>query len=150
MSQPIFAQTIGGAVNGVNLSFTTPTPYTPGTIAVLVNGILVTQSNDDGWIETSPATGGFQMKLPPLAINVTDKLSAFYLDTSTNPEIIEIFELFGTIEEVEGLGGRLETVDGLDGTADEFELLPGSLTLTAELIGVVEEFSTLDGSLGCA
>jgi len=54
-----------GFVNGANVSFSVSSPYEPGTLWVSPNGILNDADADDGWVETSPATGAFEMKVAP-------------------------------------------------------------------------------------
>lgn len=54
-----------GDVNGVNDTFYTSVPYQSGTLKLWYNGILIRRDDDDGFIETNPATGEFQVKEPP-------------------------------------------------------------------------------------
>lgn len=69
----------GGPVDGVNTSFTTATPYVPGTLAVYLNGQLKSAALADGWLETSPASGSFDLKVAP---QVGDIVQVFYWPTT--------------------------------------------------------------------
>lgn len=53
-----------GAINGVNKDFTLAIPYKAGTLRVWINGVLVRDDDDDGWVETSSIA--FQLKEAPL------------------------------------------------------------------------------------
>ena len=67
-------------INGVNVDFTTVHPYQAGTLRGFVNGLLKRPQDDDGLIETSPATGQFQMKEPPRGGVRPDTLHVRYLE----------------------------------------------------------------------
>ena len=49
--------------DGTRTAFTLPCTYQPGTLAVMLNGLLQTS----GWSESSPSTGGFTFTAPPVA-----------------------------------------------------------------------------------
>lgn len=73
---PIVA--LAGAINGVNLTFTTPWAYAPGTVAVFLNGQLL--SRNDGahpWVETSPALGVITLNGADYIPRPNDSLFAF-------------------------------------------------------------------------
>lgn len=65
-----------GIVNGVNTTFSVSRPYQPSTLYVLANGQLRGILDDDGWLETNPATGVFDMLEPPQ----NDKLFVRYIE----------------------------------------------------------------------
>jgi hypothetical protein len=77
-----------GTIDGANTTFTTPgaEAYAAGTLRVLVNGEAHIASDDDGWLETSPPTGVFDLKEPPKTIGLCpDNLLLFYETTDTIP-----------------------------------------------------------------
>ena len=65
-----------GPVNGFNQTFTVSLPYQPGTLKLFVNGQLREITDDDGWTESNPSVGEFQMIIPP----DNDKIFARYLE----------------------------------------------------------------------
>jgi hypothetical protein len=92
-----------GAINDVNAVFTTSQAYTAGTVAVFRNGVLVKQTDDDGWTETDPAVGTVTLTEAPLT---GDTIQIFYLDASTDFEVIE--DITGILTEYDALIGVLE------------------------------------------
>jgi hypothetical protein len=132
---------LAGVVDGVNQVFTASTEYRPGTIAVLVRGILRKQSDADGWTELDPVAGTVTLTTAPEAGH---EVAAFWLEpAATVPET-----------EILGIDGQVELL-GLSGTVERFEL-SGTLELL-ELSGTVPELeldgsvelSQLQGELGC-
>ena len=73
---------LSGTIDGANQVFTTPAPYAAGSTALFLNGQLKLDTNDDGWVETDPATGVLTLKEAPLA---GDVVQAFYLDLTVVP-----------------------------------------------------------------
>jgi hypothetical protein len=69
---PIWGETPGGNINGINLNYTTANPYTSGHLAVYLNGLRLRRTND--YIETGSQT--FQILAAPLA---GDSLSVDYM-----------------------------------------------------------------------
>lgn len=69
---PMFNETPGGALNGVNLTFTTLYPFVPGTTAVYLNGLR--EFPGDGYTEAAPNSIVFDDA--PLS---TDKLRVDYI-----------------------------------------------------------------------
>ena len=53
-----------GAVNGSNQNFSTPSPYMPGSLRIFLNGDLLQQDLDNGWVELTPTT--FKLTEAPL------------------------------------------------------------------------------------
>ena len=58
-----------GTIDGVNVDFTTPSPYISGSLNIFRNGQLLDQSSENGWTEVDPNAGTFRMKIPPLGPN---------------------------------------------------------------------------------
>lgn len=102
-----------GAVDGVNVTFFTPTPYSALSLVAMVNGQAKVAANDDGFIETNPATGEFTLKEAPL---VHDVIQAFYIDTTPDP-----------FEGVEPIVGVLIDLDFIAGVVRDPEVLVGRL-----------------------
>jgi hypothetical protein len=70
-----------GTINGVNKDFQTSLPYQADTLRVWVTGILVRRGDDDGWTESDPSTGDFQMKeAPRIASSPDDTLHVRYIE----------------------------------------------------------------------
>lgn len=78
MAAPHF-ENASGTIDGSNVLFSTAFAYTAGSLAVFLNGQLKNQSGPDGWTETSPSAGTFQLDVAPLG---TDVVQVFYLDTA--------------------------------------------------------------------
>lgn len=76
-------ETASGAIDGLNTVFSVSSPYTVGTLAVLLNGQLKSADLEDGFSEASPPTGTFTMNEAPLP---GDTVQAFYLDTEETPD----------------------------------------------------------------
>jgi hypothetical protein len=151
MGLPHFEQ-LGGIVDGVNTVFTTSVPYTAGTVAVLVRGLARIRTNDDGWVETDPATGVITLKEPPegggtAPDDETDTVQAFYLDQTTGPLIVTVTPLSGVIGVVDVLAGTLETIAALSGLTGVLIALQGELVTPTELDGVIDEVQQLTGTL---
>jgi len=111
-------ETALGAINGVNTSFFSLVPYTPGTTAVFLNGDLLEPLLDNGWLETSAALGLFTMKEAP---RTGDVVRIYYLDTTAGGVIV--------LEEVCGIVGVLVEVDELDGLLADTDQLQGSIVI---------------------
>lgn len=56
-----------GIINGFNDIFYTSLPYTPGTLFIYLDGIVRVSVDDDGWIESDPLAGEFQMRSVPMS-----------------------------------------------------------------------------------
>ena len=84
MANPIF-EIPTGVVDGANRVFTTSKPYSIGSTAVFLNGVLQGRALDDGWYETSPDNGVITMKEAPSNIGTPDVVQVFYLDRSPSP-----------------------------------------------------------------
>lgn len=150
MGTPIFTTNISGVVDGANLVFNTPTPYSPGTLAVFLNGQLATKTWDDGWIETDPSTGEFSFKPgnAPRSTQSPDKVGAFYLDTGPDPIVlIEVCPLFGTIEDVTPIDGSLRTEGALVGSIEDRSDLTGVLLAAEALTGSLLDTESLTGTI---
>lgn len=79
MSDPVLAEAIG-PIDGVNVDYTTPSAYFPGTLWVYVNGVLVEQDGDEGAIEL----GGNAFRLRE-ALHPGDTLHAYYQEKGPTP-----------------------------------------------------------------
>lgn len=64
-----------GAPDGARTDFETVRPYRVGSLRVLVNGLLRKPELDDGYLETDPGAGEFEMKVAPTS---DDTLWTFY------------------------------------------------------------------------
>jgi hypothetical protein len=140
-----------GAVNGTNVIFTVSQPYQPGSTAVFNNGLLMEQTLDDGWFETSPATGVVTLKEAPSGTPAAfpDVIQVFYLDTSPALPETEVTPLFGRLREVDFLDAqifsltelpaRIEEVAGLRGMAVPADVLAGKLLGVEAMVGRMAE-----------
>lgn len=102
--------TAQGLVDGVNVVFSTSVPYTSGTTAVFVDGVLRDPSAANGWVESNPVLGQFTMKQAPILGQV---VRVYYHDTSVSSVIV--------IEEVTSISGvvRESDTDGITATLVE-------------------------------
>ncbi len=67
--------------DGVTVTFTTPTPFAPGTLRLLVNGTEYGPTEDDfGFAEINSTT--IQVNTPPRA---GDDVDAFYIEETGAP-----------------------------------------------------------------
>jgi len=137
-----------GTINGINLVFTVSMPYVAGSTAVWINGALMEQTLDDGWIESNPALGEVTLKEAPRSSGACpDVIQVFYKDTSADlPETV-ITEICGTIDMEAGLIGYLaQEEDNLVGTITVDTLICGYIVDdTAQIIGVLESSDDLVG-----
>lgn len=143
MGQPQFEPLIG-SIDGANTVYTTPTPYTAGTVAVYVNGQLQMHNLGNPWAETTPAAGVVTLGFAPQG---GDTVVAFYIDTTPVLPETEVEILDGTIDEVDDLAGELIVSDELDGTIEFAENIEGELVAVDELDGTIEEVEELEGEL---
>jgi hypothetical protein len=70
-----------GAVDGVNATFRTTWPYEPGTLKPFLNGWLLNTLSDNGFDETDPSSGIFDLKIPPRATPVDNPDVVYVLYT---------------------------------------------------------------------
>lgn len=132
-----------GAINGANTLFTVGEAYTPGSVAVFLNGLLVRRDDDDGWTESNPSGGEITLTEAP---RTCDTVNVFYIDTTPpGPEIV-IENLFGTIKPIDDITGVLETEGELSGLIAE-EALLGVLEEEGALNGIIQEETALVGVL---
>jgi hypothetical protein len=121
MGQPRF-DLANGACDGVNTLFVTLLPYTPGTLAVFVNGQLKSRTLDDGWTELDPNAGTFVITAPP---EPNDVIQTFFIDLLPALErvaaisliygkIYTVEELSGTISEANAVAAKIATVDQIN------------------------------------
>lgn len=137
-----------GAVDGVNLVFTTSVPYKPGSTAVFLNGLLQEPSLDDGWAETSPATGVVTLKEAPRSIgDCLDVIQIFFIDTSPSlPEEV-VTGICGTLDSVDTVCGILKEQVSLCGEVEMEIVLVAGLELEAPFRGLIESEVELVGLL---
>ena len=93
-----------GAVNGSNRTFRTQYPYTAETTSVFINGKMYRRDWEDGWSETDPDTGVFDLNEAPL---LGDDVQVFYIDRTTSPKAVEVQMLVGRIRAVQEIAGVL-------------------------------------------
>lgn len=93
-----------GAIDGVNTAFQTSKPYLPGSLYYFLNGQLKRPDLDDGFVETDPTAGKFQVKEAPL----TDDVVQVYYLTSEGTAA----EDFGTPKLIVGIVEYEASLDG--------------------------------------
>lgn len=142
MAFPRF-ETVSGVVDGSNTAFITSRPYTAGSLAVLLNGLLLVQPLINGWSETDPSTGGFDLNIAP---ELGDHVQAFYIDTA--PASVET--------EVRGLKGSIRSITQVSAAIHPFRITAALVAkptplvgriVTVRVRGVVDKVATLTGSL---
>lgn len=136
-----------GAIDGVNKVFTVSLPYQSGTTAVFLNGVLQRIDFDDGWVETSPATGAVTLNEAPVLL---DTVQVYYVPgTGTGAGTEEVVEgLTGTLVTTGDLLGSILASGDLQGTiTDRSDVLAGAITAEQPLLGVVADVDNLTGSV---
>lgn len=104
-----------GIIDGLNKTFLTSSKYLSGTTAVFLNGQLLRPDYENGWIETDPETGRFDMNEPPLT-----------------GDVVQIFFLGGdyvgnTANLITPLHGRMHDIEKVSATLDEADLIHGRM-----------------------
>lgn len=91
-----------GVIDDANTVYTVSQPYLAGTVAVFLNGQLLTKVLDDGWTETNPSGGVVTLNEAPRITNTPpDVVQIFYLlDGPVLPEG-QIMKLTGVLS-IEG------------------------------------------------
>ena len=133
--------TITGALDGANLTFALPEPYTSGTLAVFKNGVEV--QDEIASFDPVAGTFAFDALCPPKA---GDDLQAHYFDTTADGTIDGILEtpIIGRLG-LSRIRGRLG-VAGLTGRLRE-NRTQGRLGV-ANLTGRLRHVA-IKGELGC-
>ncbi len=109
-----------GAIDGTNTTFTVSSGlYLTGTLIVCVNGVVLLQGGADDWTETDPATGTFDLNVPPVPGDV----------------VTAIYQISGGSTPQTGIQFDDENSNplGSPATVDEFEITsatPGTVTGT--------------------
>jgi hypothetical protein len=107
-----------GSIDGVNTTFQTPTPYIEGTLAVFLNGQLKRQDFEDGWQETNPGIGIFDLNIAPID---GDVVQTFYLTMVDVGFRAEVVQLAASLREVKQLYGDVLAFQHINGTIEESE-----------------------------
>ena len=96
-----------GDIDGVNTTFTVSKgQYISGSLQVFLNGQLLIQGSSEGWVETTPGSGIFDLNDAPVA---GDELSTSYQTVS---------DVVGTGDRTDQSGGAGDTYGVLSGTID--------------------------------
>lgn len=137
MSDPRFEEP-SGTVDGVNTTFSLVAPYVAGTLAPLLNGLVL---NSTEFIETSPIAGTYDYATAP---RVGDAVAAFYLAASDLVLTTPVLELQGVIVsssivgEVALSGASTGAIVAADVSGEVVTTaLEGVTTSTGDLIGVI-------------
>lgn len=138
MAGPVFTVAVG-AIDGVNVFFFTPTPYTPGTLAVFLNGVLLRKDYDNGWIDINPVTGAFETKEAP---RTADTLQVFYLDTSSSTATsTEVTKITASIKSKDEVVGAFKTISSVSASLKEKETLSAAVK---EISGIQATIKDVD------
>lgn len=137
---------LSGVVDGINAVFTTSTAYSPGTVAVYLNGQLILHPLGNSWLETDPTLGiiTFEPGFIPVA---GDVVAAAWCDTAPDLIETEVTPIEGTIEEADSLTGMLSAELSVGGTLEVDDAVVGSLQAEASLAGALGEVDFLEGEL---
>jgi hypothetical protein len=135
-----------GAINDINTIYFVSTPYRPGTLAAFLNGQLKRADYMDGWLETNPATGQFDMKQAP---ETGDVVQAFFLDTSPVLPGEEITRISGTILDLsDEISGIISAPVSILGAVKPSSDLGGEILAQVGVLGGVSGVTELEGLLG--
>ena len=80
-------ESLTGVVDGINSVFLFSAPYTAGTVAIFLNGQLITDGDGSGnpWTESDPATGEITLEvgsIPNSGAWGADTITGFAMDTT--------------------------------------------------------------------
>ena len=140
MPNPRFQVAIG-TVDGINTTFQTSAEYSPGSLAVFRNGVLLEKSLDNGWTEVGDNLT-FNMKIAPLTLDI---IQCFYLDTEPSYEVVE--EISGTLDDIDYLEGTVQDTTAIAGELEDIESLDSTLVEVVDIAGTVEDVESLHGTL---
>ena len=144
MAIPRF-EVLSGAINGVNLVFTTSAAYTPGSVAVFLNGQLLKAHAGDPWAETDPANGVVTVAGDCVPRD-GDHIAAFYLDTLDDFVGSEVSEMTGTVTAVVTASGQLGDAETPVGSLLDVQQVCGILADEA-LTGSVVSTEVVSGKI---
>ena len=122
-----------GVVNGINLDFEVPVAYMSGSLVVFRNGQQLKRELDNGWIETDPTTGKFQMKIAPLAP---------YPGSLDDCGDI-IFAYFNTVSSVSTGGAVVGGIPNIVGATHIYPLLVAGNEILPQIIGAGDIVSSI-------
>lgn len=144
MAIPRF-EALSGTVNGVNRVFTTSAAYTPGTVAVFLNGQLLKNPAGDPWVEQNPTTGEIELAVDCTPVK-DDQLAAFYVDTLDSFVGEEVTPIYGSISELGSISGTLGDAEVVLASIEETDSVCGILT-PINITGAVETQEVLSAVL---
>jgi hypothetical protein len=141
-----------GAVDGVNTVYTVSMPYSAGTTAVFLNGLLQERNLMDGWYETNPGAGIITMKEAPRAIGCNaDVVQVFFLDRTPSPPptlgsvafnlkgIIRAHQMRGLLSPSLQISCRITSAKSLHGHLDLRKDLRGSIKAHQMMKATIKE-----------
>lgn len=145
MPEPLF-EILSGTIDGVNDVFTFSAAYTPGTVALYLNGQLILDAGGNPWSESDPSTGEVTITEAECVPRPGDKLAGFALDTSDDPNLVELSPIEGVIDNRSGFAGELDDVGfaGIIATAG----IVAELAEVDSIVGVIDDAS-LVGEIDC-
>lgn len=145
MAIPHFEE-LAGAIDGVNLVFTASTDYIAGSTRPFVRGRPIEATNDDGYFETSPATGVITFKEAPLS---GDDVQMLWLESSATLAEEEVSPLSGLLRDRDDLLGALLELDALAGLLADADGITGDLASDDPLAGQLAADDAITGSITC-
>jgi hypothetical protein len=114
-----------GLINGANTAFTTPTPYSPGSLRVIHNGQLL---EIDCAEEVSPSAGTWTW-LDPQPPRPGDTVTVLYDDVGGAPAYIPVCPLVGVIRPTHLLRGVLVPTMQLVGSVAPTQRIVGTVRI---------------------
>ena len=133
-----------GPIDGSNTTFTTPTPYKDQTLAVWRNGQLLQRDLDNGFVETAPSLGIFDMKIAPL---VDDTLQCLYIDTLPPAPETEVLQITGTVYVIDNLNAVIAESLIMGGKVEATEDMSAKLVGVNSMVGTVYEIDNIYGQI---
>jgi len=149
MSLSIKIEEAIGTIDGINTTFNVSQPYVANSVSVYINGLLVKETDLDGWIESNPALGEITLSEAPL---VGDKVQVFYTffeGSGSSLNVVEqIIDLTGQINNETLLIGSFKKEPELKGDIDAKNLLNCKLDLSEkELKGIIDSGAVIVGEI---
>jgi len=142
---PALFETLSGVIDGVNDVFTFGAAYTPGTVAIYLNGQLLLNDAGNPWTESDPGAGEVTI-LSDCIPRPGDEIAGFAIDTAGSGEV-EITQIQGAISAVDDIGGTIETIGDLNGGISPLTAIAGSTEAVESILGGLAAEGEIGGVL---
>lgn len=132
-----------GSVDNANTIFIVSRPYTPGSVAVFMNGLLQERSLLDGWFETDADAGVVTLKEAPRSTGVPDVIQIFFIDRSAALPETQVVKMRGVIVTARKIKCVFGSSAAVVGRVMSFDPLTGVVTTRKGLRGVATSHQSI-------